>query len=330
MTQVCPVCGAGELRVLCEYGNPRWRSDRRRHVSRAPRLTLLGCPACGLAHSAPLPSEEELAAYYSTPEGWERRVAPVGDEGGGAESGEDGLERKRALYAAVADRLEPHLASVPGGRGKAFDFGCGVGAWLDVLAVRGFETYGLEPGRAAAGIAGRRHRMLEEIPSEPSFELVIVNHVLEHVGDPLAVIEELAAATVPEGRIFISTPDLERLPEHRSFNYVASGIHIFSYTLPALDSLLGLGGFGLLADLRGGAEPSAARRLSAVARRADGSRSPGPGRLDAAIEAVERFRADGGQPTAPDPPLPRRAWLAVKAAIGRYDAATGAEGPSLS
>ena len=48
-------------------------------------------------------------------------------------------------------------------------------------------------------------------PGEPSFELVVVQHTLEHLRNPRETLSRLAAATVPGGLIYVSVPNLPTL-----------------------------------------------------------------------------------------------------------------------
>ena len=120
------------------------------------------------------------------------------------------LERKRASneldYALLAANAE-----LPKAPRRALDFGCGIGGWLDVLAADGWETAGIEPGRAPRPRRGR-HTLLEEIPAEPSLQLVVVQHTLEHLDDPLETLRRLAGATVPGGLVYVSVPNCHGSP----------------------------------------------------------------------------------------------------------------------
>lgn len=157
---------------------------------------------------------------------------------------ERSLERKREGYrralALLRPRLDPPTADA--GAPRVLDFGCGIGAWLDVLQEDGWETFGVEPGPRGAAITAMRHTVLDQVPADERFHLVVANHVFEHLRDPLAVLRELVASLVPGGQVFISVPDLGRLPQHQRFKYVKSDLHMMSYTFSGLRSLLALGG----------------------------------------------------------------------------------------
>ena len=288
----CPGChGTDSFQALTVYENER------RSVTTWDLLALLGCKRCGLAFSHPLPTEAELTAFYSRPGGWESRTEGDPDADQAADL-ERKLASKHRSYARVRDLLAPHLPPA-GGPLRALDFGCGLGTWLDVLQDDGWETVGIEPGPLQREHASRRHVMLDAPPTEPTFDLVIVNHVLEHLRDPLTTMRALSACTVEGGHIFISVPDLGRLPAHNRWRYVKNEHHICSYTVEALRSLLGLAGFRLAAhfdtpewDALGMAEPW---RLKVLGVQTGQVVEPTGEPLRLAIEALRGYEAEAAR-----------------------------------
>ena len=292
----CVACAHEQLRPLHVFPV----NHNKKRVTRQLNLALIGCERCGLVFSHPAPSQAELEAYYgSASDGWDERIAtdPARLEAK--------LERKR-LSNADDYRLLCANASFPAGeRRRALDFGCGIGGWLDVLAADGWETWGIEPGARAAAAAALRHRMLDEIPSAPQFELVVVQHTLEHLDDPLETLARLAAATVEDGLIYVSVPNFARLGEHRDFVYIAGDKHICSFTPAALASLFSLSGFELVRHSNDAAwatpveHPHALSRLAAVGRRTSRDLELPSAPLNEAIEALLAYGR-----TRPEPPPP--------------------------
>lgn len=147
-----------------------------------------------------------------------------------------------------------------------------------MLQDAGWETSGLEPGARQARVAARRHRMVDAVPSEEGFDLVLVNHVLEHLLDPLTTVRELARSLVPGGQLFVSVPDLGRVHLHRDLTHAASDMHLSSYTFSGMRSVLALGGFEVEEHFEGpewaeldGGSPT---RLRVLARRSEHVRFP--------------------------------------------------------
>jgi SAM-dependent methyltransferase len=162
-----------------------------------------------------------------------------------------------------------------------------------VLKDDGWETHGLEPGPRQREFAGRNHHIIEEPPTEPAYGLIVINHVIEHLRDPLTTLRQIAAATLPGGYVFVSVPDLGRLGEHGKWNYVKSERHICSYTRDSLGSLLGLAGFrpvdGLDAAQWDAIGPEEKWRLKVLARLAEAPVEPSGAPLDGALEALRAY-----------------------------------------
>jgi len=308
--RACVSCGAEAVHALhvfpVSHGKPR--------VSGQLALALLGCERCGLVFSTPTPTQAELDAYYggSEGEGWDGRIEVE------PERMAERLERKRASneldYALLAANAE-----LPERPRRALDFGCGIGGWLDVLAADGWETAGIEPGARAAAAVEERHRLLEQIPAEPSFELVVVQHTLEHLDDPLAMLRKLGAATVPGGLVYVSVPNLPRLPEHGDFDYIASDKHISSFTHDSLRALLALAGFELVAHSNDPSwrepveRPQRVKRLAAVGRRAQGEAPLPEAPLECALAALRGYAAQLPEPMRRLPvSTPRRVLRRVR------------------
>ena len=247
------------------------------------------CDDCGLVFTNPLPSAQDLADFYSPAGEWaSRRLAAV-------EHVTDRSERRvsrswRRLFDPIRDEL--CLTAPPAGA-RVLDFGCGTGNILDGLRACGWDTWGIEP---SCDHAFRRHGRLEQIPSEPMFDLIIANHVLEHVMDPLDILRQLARASRMGRYLFVAVPRLDTLPINRDYRYVINGrAHVTAYTWTCLEGLLARTGWAPVAPpqnwLSIGAGRVTCARLQVLARRVDTplmvATSPG----DAARVAIRQYHA---------------------------------------
>jgi SAM-dependent methyltransferase len=276
--RACPVCESDRLRGLEVYRNLRRRVQPDRAF-----LALMGCLTCGIVFTHPLPTEQQLEAFYATGEGWEHRISAARAQL------DAGLAKKQKRHDRQLELLAPHL----GGGGRSLDFGCGQGAWLDALQAAGWDTAGFEPGPSQREIASRRHRMIDAPPTEPEFDLILSYHVYEHLRDPMQTTRALAGALRGGGHLLISVPDLSRLPAHQDLTYVRGEVHIFSYTHAGMASLLGLAGLEVVAwldtpewDAVMASEP---KRLRVLARKTAQVRRPEGRPLDEAVEALRTY-----------------------------------------
>lgn len=259
----CPACDSSRISLLEAFKIPR--------VARGRRVAFLtACRECGLVFANPLPTAAELQSHYSAEEGTyaaaRKRIAtkqaasanpaPVRDE-------------RELLFAALA----PYM---PGsGRGtsrRALDFGCGDGKYLDWLQEAGWDTCGIE---LSTDRAFARHRRLEAIPADGSFDFAMLHHVLEHVTRPLDLLRQIAGALRPGGLLFVSVPRLDTLAEHGDFKYCVDGRnHVVAFTAACLQGLLIRAGYGAVMTLDGDLDEALTAgqplRLRLVATRVDG------------------------------------------------------------
>jgi SAM-dependent methyltransferase len=130
----------------------------------------------------------------------------------------DGYLRKRAFFTdwphrwKARRRLEVIRRHKPGGR--LLDIGCGGGDLLVEARAAGYEGVGLDDSIALVAHARQRHGLEVHCgdpasfkPSAP-FEVVVMSHVLEHVVRPLQMLESVRRFLVPEGILYVATPNI--------------------------------------------------------------------------------------------------------------------------
>ncbi|MFP5240149.1 MAG: class I SAM-dependent methyltransferase, partial [Acidobacteriota bacterium] len=99
--------------------------------------------------------------------------------------------------------------------GRLLDVGCGGGQYLDKLAGLGLEPHGSEFSEDAALPARRKgHTVhvgaLEELElPDGHFRVIRMNHVIEHVLNPVTTLEAAARLLAPGGTVVIETPNLD-------------------------------------------------------------------------------------------------------------------------
>jgi SAM-dependent methyltransferase len=279
----CPACGSPRLYELDLL-------SLRRAIEGSRTGFVSGCDECGLVFSNPQPTPEEQDRFYSPDGEWgsRRNVA-------GLTTVQDHDDRRGKSWSwpfeAIRDEL-PVTAPPPGM--KVLDFGCADGKLLDALQDCGWETWGIE---SAVDTAFVRHRRLDAVPGAATFDLIVANHVFEHVTDPLGLLRELAGACRVGGYLHVGVPRFDTLPDHRDYKYVINGrAHVTAYTWPCLQGLLARAGWQPVAPppdrVSKGHGRQTSARLRVLARRVAERVEPMPSPARAARAAMSRYHAD--------------------------------------
>ena len=287
--QRCPACGSTRLYDLDLL-------PLRQTVNGSRTGFVSGCDECGLVFSNPQPTPEEQGRFYSPDGEWgsPRHNAKRDAQGDNEDHGSRVAPRGRSWsrpFEPIREQLSV-IAPPPGA--KVLDFGCGEGMLLDALQACGWETWGIDSAVDAAFV---RHRRLEAVPTEPIFDLIVANHVLEHVTDPLRLLRDLAAACRIGGFLLVGVPRFDTLPIHRDYKYVINGrAHVTAYTWPCLQGLLARSGWRSIAPppdrISKGRVGDTSARMRVIARRVTESVQPLSSPSDAARAAISRYHAD--------------------------------------
>lgn len=142
-----------------------------------------------------------------------------------------------------------HLRAVRGGR--LLEVGCGSGQALRVLGELGWDAEGVDFDRAAVerararGLSVRLGSLREQGYAAESFDAVVMSHLIEHVPDPLSLLEECRRVLKPGGRLVAVTPNA------RSWGHTLMREHWFALDPPRHLVLFHLGTLRSLVEAAG-------------------------------------------------------------------------------
>lgn len=96
--------------------------------------------------------------------------------------------------------------------GKVLDIGTSTGVMLDIFKKHGWETWGVEPSESANEAIGRGHNIKKAFFEKASlpknyFDLVIMNHTLEHLANPVAILKKIYTLLKKGGMCYIDVPN---------------------------------------------------------------------------------------------------------------------------
>ncbi|MDL2259337.1 class I SAM-dependent methyltransferase [Deltaproteobacteria bacterium OttesenSCG-928-K17] len=212
------------------------------HSGLNPEVTLLACPACGMAYNE-VPDPAALNAYYM------KNAVTAHCQGGDARPTEAELQDQAAVFKTV----EPWLKSQGG---LWADVGCGRGGLLFYLRNQGLKNLlGLDLSVACLDYLRSQGLMavssgVDNLPlAEASVDVLSYCQVWEHVYDLNGLMRAARRALKPEGLIFVEVPDAEaygRSPRNNCFQWLIPE-HINHFDSRRLALALTLGGFELIA-----------------------------------------------------------------------------------
>lgn len=195
----CWVCGAAPPEVRpwrdgIAPGALRAEDFRITDARYGTTLPLARCGRCGFVF-APAARALDLAALY----------AALDDE----EYVRTGASRRLQMRALVrrATRLHPTARTL-------LDVGAGAGLLVDEASRAGLAAVGVEPSRRlsaharASGIGVVTGSLPHAALGAARFDVVMLVDVLEHVADPVALLQRCAERLAPGGILVVVTPDV--------------------------------------------------------------------------------------------------------------------------
>ena len=180
------------------------------------------CDGCGLVSLYPLPAPEKLADFYpedyashTIPQSWDqrrllRRLAIR------YFYGTQSLHQPRAmraLWRVFSGRVMRDLCE-PSGANRLLDVGCGTGGLMEKHRRLGWTVYGIEPSsRACAvcrsiGLEVHQGSVFDASLESRQFDVILLNHVIEHFPDPILALRQLTRFLAPGGKVVVRTPNI--------------------------------------------------------------------------------------------------------------------------
>jgi SAM-dependent methyltransferase len=191
------------------------------------------CEGCGLVMTNPVPSEDALSRFYREHYRRYYRKVESPSESHIEEYGLAERARDTAAFFKAAGLLDgnPHI----------LDVGCAEGSLLRAISqVAPHSTrVGIEPnprfGEFARSWAGATvYSDLAEVEQASArFNLIIINHVLEHIREPVLLLQRLIKLGAPNVRIYVDVPDAAR---YRSIDDIHIA-HLYHFTVASLQNI---------------------------------------------------------------------------------------------
>lgn len=235
----CNTCGADDYQVM----------------DFAEKWPIGKCARCGLVYVNPIPTFEpnnefsEISKKFQYTRFMHGEITPE-------------------ILAHDAQQLQRHCASIRRLTGSLWpemrflDVGCGSGASVKAASDAGWSATGidLDPQLIANGkrqfdVDLRCTPLLDAGLPEASFNFVRLRDVIEHLPNPLKVLDEIRRILVPGGVLLLATPNQDSLPTQlriwlsgscTKIATVAPPHHLHGFNPPTLSKILGRAGYKVL------------------------------------------------------------------------------------
>lgn len=228
----CALCGGARFHPLWNCGS----------------FSFVRCADCGLIQQNPQPEEGAVLERY------DRSYLDYEVE---RQFDYAALERK-ALDDLCLEEATETLRAEAEERGRlprVLDVGCATGALLSDFKARGWECLGVEPCAPAAAYGAKRFGLdirpstLGEAGLEAgSVDLFHASHLIEHLNDPGAFLDEARRILAPHGLLALTTPNADGFQARLLGSAWRSAIydHLYLFSVRSLERLLEAHGFAVL------------------------------------------------------------------------------------
>ena len=236
----CPQCGSDDFRES-------WEAFDRVSEATEQRFRYARCNRCGLHFLRHRPTAATVSDLYG--DGYSAYLCEDGPSLMAPPAGR--LDRVLGRGPANWRQLVRNTYVLPPGGGRLLDFGCGSARFLRLAAERGWDVTGAD---FSSGVVERvraegfRCIFIEDLwvaPSSDRFDVVRMNHVLEHLYDPVETLRRLMPRITEQGRLHAAVPNPAGLSA-RVFGTYWRGLeprHIFLYPPAYLHRMLMQVGF---------------------------------------------------------------------------------------
>ncbi|MBC8285131.1 MAG: class I SAM-dependent methyltransferase [Nitrospinae bacterium] len=187
---ICSLCGEGSEKVVIQNV-----------IKNSKKYNIFECLSCKVWITHPKPSLEELSTLYST-----------------------GNYRAKTgkRFNPVLEKIIHFLTLRKGGRikkyvegGRVLDIGCGRGLFLNLMKKDGWLVTGQEYDQKSAAYAINNYGVevhtggLEGKFESESFDVVNINHVLEHMEKPGETLSECHRILKKGGLLVVAVPNID-------------------------------------------------------------------------------------------------------------------------
>jgi 2-polyprenyl-3-methyl-5-hydroxy-6-metoxy-1,4-benzoquinol methylase len=194
---------------------------------------LFYCDICAAGITVPFPSQKDLSNLYS---------------GGYRTTSGKRFNAFIEWFIYLFRSRRKRLIEKQRKRGRILDIGCGRGVFLSLMKKNGWDVAGTEFNEETASYAASAYgiRVMTGDASDwefadTSFDVITINHVLEHINEPVATVRACRRLLRKGGLLVVAVPNLDSLQAaagHNVWFHLDIPGHLYHFTEKGLIHLL--------------------------------------------------------------------------------------------
>ena len=197
--EICPLCGSHSYKKLFDVGN-------------AP---IVACTKCGLTKTENF-STPDYTKYHRDKD----------------------YQKFEWLFKNFFLKRVRTIEKFHRGKGKVLEVGCSTGTFLELFKNKGWEVWGIEPSESGEIARKKGIRVLNAYFEEADvptnyFDVVILNHTLEHLENPVVILQKAKKVLKNGGIVFVDVPNFDSLSSKvmgKYWGYLAPTEHLWHFT----------------------------------------------------------------------------------------------------
>ena len=233
----CPICRSTDIKNVLTVKD---------HTVSGKTFVVMECGNCTLRFTQDIPNADSIAPYYKA----EEYISHT-DTSKGFINKIYKFVRKRTLVKKR--KLVEKQTGIK--QGSFLDVGSGTGSFVSEMKQHGWKVTGLEPDPDARKTANQLYDLELADSNElyrlttGSFDAITLWHVLEHVHDLSAYIQQLKKLLNKNGKLFIAVPNYTSLDANTYKEYWAAydvPRHLYHFSPASMKSLMERNGLSIL------------------------------------------------------------------------------------
>jgi 2-polyprenyl-3-methyl-5-hydroxy-6-metoxy-1,4-benzoquinol methylase len=210
----CPVCNTAAIQPMLTAED---------YTVSHEKFEVWQCSNCTGAFTQDIPTQDAIGPYYQSD-----TYISHSDTKKGLINTLYHKVRKRTL----AEKRKLIINQTNKQKGNILDIGCGTGAFLNEMQQSGWSITGLEPDSTAREKAESLYNIKPQLPNTlfdlpaQTYDAITMWHVLEHVHELHAYIQQVEKLLAPQGKVFIAVPN------YTSHDAKVYGAHWAAYDVP--------------------------------------------------------------------------------------------------